>query len=177
LERFLMHPRTATFGFTLVEVILAIGIFAVAVIGVLGLLPVLGRQGASSTEALAVQRLPDAIRVELARLAQQDFDALAAQVPVMSSTPAPGLALVAARDAVRLHSRDYLRPAVTLPVDDQYFLIECWRFVEEPLSFAPQKAFLALEVRVTWPYRLPGLPDATDESGRSAATVAVSLRR
>lgn len=144
-------------GFSLVEVIIAAGIFAASVTVVLALLPSLARQGAASVDSLAAQRLTDALKVELARQGAAGFDALAGQVPVMSGPLAGGLAFVADREATRLHSLVWLPPpAEQLAEAEQYFLVECWRFPDEPLRFEPTKGFMALMVRVSWPHRLPG---------------------
>jgi prepilin-type N-terminal cleavage/methylation domain-containing protein len=157
-----MARRFPARGFSLIEVILAVGIFAFAVPTLLALLAQLGRLGATSTEAMVAQSLPDAVRVELFRLAQADFDDLAGEIPVMTTAPQPGFALVATREGVRLHARDYLPPSRPIAVADQYFLVECWRFSAEPLRFEPHKAFLAVAVRVSWPYRVPGAAAAAD---------------
>ena len=171
-----MSRRVTVTGFSLIEVILAVGIFALSVPTTLALLSALGRQGAMGAEALVAQLLPDSVRLELARLAQADFENLAGILPVMSATPGPGLALVATHDGRRLHSRDYLAPGLGLAVADQYFLIECWRFEEEPLRFDSQKAFLALAVRISWPYHLPDGTVAAAEA-QSAITFTVVLNR
>jgi hypothetical protein len=171
-----MSRRIKIPGFSLVEVILAVGIFALSVPTTLALLTALGRQSTMGTEALVAQRLPDPIRLELARLARTDFESLAAMVPLMTAPPGPGLALVASRDGTRLHSRDYLPPGLALAMADQYFLIECWRFEEEPLRFGSQKAFLALAVRVSWPYHLPDGTIAATEA-QSTITFTVVLNR
>lgn len=163
-------------GFSLVEVILAVGIFALSVPTTLALLSMLARQGTMGAEALVAQRLPDSIKLELDRLAKTDFESLAGNLPVLTATPGPGLALVATRNGARLHSRDYLAPGSSVAMVDQYFLIECWRFGEEPLRFDTQKAFLALAVRVSWPYRLPDGTAAAGEA-QSAINFTVVLNR
>jgi hypothetical protein len=165
-------------GFSLVEVIIAIGLFASAVTVVIALLPAVTRQGAVTTDTMAAQRLPDALKVELSRLAVSGFDALAGQVPVMTQPLGRGLAFVATRDAARLHALDYLPPAVDrIPEPEQYFLVECGRFAEEPLHFDVPKHSLALGVRVSWPYRLPGSLAPTTENSRSQVAFTVSLTR
>ena len=64
-------------GFSLIEVVVAVGIFATAVVVVLAMLPGLSRQAADSADAMTAQRLPDAVRLELERLsASGGFDAL-----------------------------------------------------------------------------------------------------
>ena len=46
-------------GFSLIEVVIAAGIFTVAVTVTLALLPSLARQSIDNTDALAAQRLPE----------------------------------------------------------------------------------------------------------------------
>ena len=171
-----MKPRIAAPGFSLIEVILAVGIFALTVPTTVALLAVLGRQGAMSAEARIAQQMAGSVRLELIRLAKTDFESLAAAVPVMTSTPAPGLALVATHDGSRLHSRDYLAPGTALASADQYFLVECWRFGGGPLQFNSGKAFLALFVRVSWPYQLAD-GTASASEGRSSTAFTVVLNR
>jgi type II secretory pathway pseudopilin PulG len=165
-------------AFTLVEVMIAVGVFAASVTAVIALLPALARQGGEATVSLAAQSLPEALHAELSRQAASGFDALAGQVPVMNGALESGLAFVADRQATRLHSRDYLEPAVgVLPAVEQYFLIECWRFPNDPLRFDPQKGFLALAVRVSWPYRLPGTSAPSDPTTRFHLLFTVVLNR
>lgn len=173
-----VRPLACFRAFSLVEVIIAVGLFATSVTVMIALLPSLARQSAESSALLAAQRLPDALKVELTRLARTNFDALAGQVPVMSAPLTGGLGFVADRDAARLQSRDYLPPATgQLAESEQHFLVECWRFPDEPLRFDNQKGFLALVVRVSWPYRLPGTSAPTAESARSQFMLTVALNR
>ena len=171
-----MFSRPTVSGFSLVEVILAVGIFAFAVPVSLALLSALGRQGAIGAEMLVAHRLSDSIRVELDRLARTDFESFASAMPVMTSPAGPGLALVATRDGYRQHARDYPPPGVSIPLAERYFLIECWRFGEEPLRFVSGKAYLAVAVRVTWPYQLSNGTAAAREA-QSGVTFTVVLNR
>ncbi len=165
-------------AFSLVEVIIAAGLFAASVTAVLALLPSLARQGAASVDSLAAQRLPDALKTELQRLGAAGFDALAGQVPVMNGPLTDGLTMVADRDAVRLHSLVYLPPVTEqLPEAEQYFLVECWRFPDEPLRFDGNKALLALAVRVTWPHRLPGATAPVPAESRHELVFTLALNR
>ena len=173
-----MNRQAPVRAFSLVEVIIAVGLFAASVTTVISLLPALTRQGAVTIDTLAAQRLPDALKVELSRLAASGFDALAGQVPVMTQPLGAGLAFVATRDGARLHSRDYLPPTSgRIPETEQYFLVECGRFPDEPLRYEAQKHSLGFAVRVSWPYRVPGSTGPTTESSRTQVAFTVSLTR
>jgi len=171
-------PRDAG-GFSLLEVIVAVGLFASSVAVVIALLPALTRSAVSAQDYQEAQRLPDALKVELRRLALAGgFDALATRVPVQDSSGAGGLAFLAPADAARVLSKEYLPPSgAPLSVADQYFLIECWRFSDEPLRFETPEYCLALAVRVSWPYRVPGSSAPTVNSARSQFDFTISLTR
>lgn len=172
-----MKLSRLTRGFTLLEVIIAVGLFVTAVTAIIGLIAGLSRQGADSNDVLAAQRLPEPLKVELSRLASPGLDSLADRVPVMASPPAGGLPFASTRDATRVTSLEYLPAADPIPAGEQYYLVECWRFPSEPLRFDGQKAFLALYVRVSWPYRLPGATAPTTPADRSRVTFTLSLNR
>lgn len=173
-----MSCRARKRAFSLIEVVIAVGIFAIGITVVLALLPSLVRQGTESGDRLVAQRLPDAVHAELQRLSLAGFDALAAQTPVMGTPLDHGLALVAARDGVRLHSRDYRAPLSGRIADnDQYFLVECWRFPDGALRYDGAQSTLALTVRVSWPYRVPGAAAPTDPASRHDLMFTVSLNR
>lgn len=167
----------STRAFTLLEVIIAVGLFATAVTAVIGLIAGLSQQGMDSNDVLTAQQLPEPLKVELSRLASTGLENLADRVPVMASPMTGGLALAAARDAARVDSLEYLPVAKPIPADEQYYLVECWKFPSEPLRFDGQKAFLALYVRVSWPYRLPGAAAPTAAADRNQVTFTLSLNR
>jgi len=169
-----------TFGFSLVEVILAVGIFALAVTAMLALLPSLARQSAQSADSLVALRLPDAVRIELQRVATVGgFDALAAETKPMTAPLPATLTLAASRDAARVQTKNYLPPPVTDQVGDeeQYFLIEAWSFNAAPLAFDASGTLLALHVRVSWPYRIPGSVTATPLADREQLAFNLALSR
>lgn len=155
---------------------MAVGIFAVAIVSVLLVLPVLARRTAESADALVAQGLPDAIRSEMRRLAADGFDGFAASVPVMTGEATEGYRLAAARDGLRVSS-----PAEDngeLAGDERYFAIELWRFAAAPLAFAnAQSGTLAVHVRVSWPDRVPGAPRATPLAEREQLSFVVAINR
>jgi prepilin-type N-terminal cleavage/methylation domain-containing protein len=165
-------------AFSLIEVIVAVAVFAVSITVILALLPALTGRGVETADRLVAARLPDALQAELTRLAAPGFDALAGQAPVMGTPLDNGLAFVATRDGARLHSRDYLAPASgRIESAGQYFLIECWRFADGPLRFDAPQSSLALSVRVSWPYRLPGTAAPTPADSRHELTFTAALNR
>lgn len=167
-------------GFSLVEVVIAVGVFAGAIAVVLALLPSLTSRSASFADALVAQRVPDALRVEMQRLAAAGgFDALAANVPVMSVPLDQGLAFVAARDGARVHALSYLPPATgdALLLGEQYFLIEIWRFPLAPLAYDAAGAVLPVYVRVSWPYRTANADSPVALENRSSLTVTCAINR
>jgi hypothetical protein len=167
----------STRAFTLLEVIIAVGLFVAAVTVVIGLIAGLAKQGTESDDVLTAQQLPEPLKLELSRLASTGLDGLADRVPVMASPLAGGLGFAAARGAARVDSLQYLPVSDPIPTDEQYYLVECWRFPSEPLRFDGQKAFLALYVRVSWPYRLPGVAAPTVLAERNQVTFTLSLNR
>lgn len=168
-------PRRA---FSLIEVIVAVAVFAGAVTVVLALLPGLTRRGTETADRLVAQQLPAALQTELRRLSSAGFDALAAQAPLMGMPPEGGLAFVAARNGARLHARDYRPPAgARIAEDEQYFLVECWRFGDGPLAYDPAQSALALAVRVSWPYRQPGSTAPTPSESRHEFLFTAGINR
>jgi len=175
-----IHGSRSTRSFSLIEVVIAVGVFAVAVVTILSLLPALSRQAGDSADTLVAQGLVDRVHVELSRLAASGgFDALANRLPVMSAPLVDGLKLVAAHDASVLYSPDYLPPAAgaRLSQTEHYFLLEAWRFDQPPLRYDPTSSMLAAYVRVSWPWWNPGATSTTPLSARSQLTFVVSLRR
>jgi type II secretory pathway pseudopilin PulG len=161
-------------GFSLVEVVIAVGIFTASVVVVLSLLPSLVGQSADAADRLVAQRLTDAIRIELDRQAiATGFDSLATAIPVMSAPLEHGWPLVVAANGLRIE------PASSggIANDDQYFLVEIWRFPQPPLSYDSASAVLPLYARISWPYRIPGFATATSPSDRKQLTVTLALNR
>lgn len=163
-------------GFSLIEVALALGIIAVGIVSILGLLPALTRQSAEAAETRVALGLADAVRVALDERAAGGFDALASSLPVRSTDPTAGLLLVAARDGGELRWLD----AAETPVRDQYYLLVVRRYATSPLAYETGSGWLAAEVLVAWPYRSltpAGLTPATLPGDRSTITFSVVLNR
>jgi hypothetical protein len=167
-------------AFSLVEVIIAVGIFAAAVAVILALLPALTRQAGISADTLTALRLPDATRAELQRVASiGGFDTLAGKTRPQASPLPETLTLVASRDAARVQTLNYQPPMAVdrLGEAEQFFLIEIWSFPDAPLAFDSGGAGLALFVRVSWPYRNPGSVAAIASAEHEQVTFTLAIRR
>jgi hypothetical protein len=159
-------------SFSLVEVVAAIGILAVTLIVVLGLIMATVRTVGEVADADAVTRLNENIQGELERLQTNlGLAALASLVPLSGSSRP--LRMVATRDGQRVRCADRADPAADRALDDQtlrgianrdrYFLIEVSQL--PGLDFAPASGFLALSVQVSWPYQLPVGPPTPGATG------------
>ncbi len=147
-----MFRRTCHCAFSLLEVVIAVALFAGSAAVVLALLPGLTRQAADTSDRLTAQRLADAVRVEMTRLAAPGLDSLAAKIPIMGDPATVGYPLVATRRGVGVQARDEPPSSGQIATADRYFLIECWRFPDAPLRYENGQPMLALCVRVSWPY-------------------------
>jgi hypothetical protein len=160
-------------AFSLVEVVAAIGILAVALIAVLGLIVATVRSCGEIADADAVARLGENIPGELERL--QASLGLAG----MTDLIAPGdlgrpLCLVATRSGQRVRCADGAYPAADRALNDpllpgianrdRYFLIEVRQ--SPGLETAPASGFLAVSARITWPYQLPMGPPTPGATAR-----------
>lgn len=168
-----MSPR----GFSLVEVVIAVGIFAGSIVVILSLLPSLLQQSAHSTDMSVAQRMVDLVQLELDRqAATSGFDPLAMAIPPMSNPLEGGFALVSTPDGLRIE------PATGpgsggIGEDDQHFLIEVWRFSQAPLSYDASASVLPLFMRVSWPYRVRGFGTSTQQADRSEFTTTLAIDR
>lgn len=154
--------RRPSRAFSLLEVVVATGILAVILVALLGSFGPAVRSAGAVADAQVAARLAGNIQIELERLqAGLGLDGLAAAVPPAGS--ATSLQLVATRDGQRLLRADGPAPAADRALNDpalpgiawrdRYFLNEVTRQVDLP--YVPGAGFLAVSVRVTWPYRLP----------------------
>jgi prepilin-type N-terminal cleavage/methylation domain-containing protein len=160
-------------AFSLVEVVIAVGVFSIAVVGALSLLPALARQSRESADLETAQRLPDAVAIELrSQTSAGGFDAIAAAIPIMALPLENGWALVASPDGSVLGRAD----SGKIASDNQRFLVELWRFSQPPLRYQANGSVLALYVRITWPYRIPtvGTPTLLADRNQFAFTVALN---
>jgi len=170
--------RRTVQAFSLIEVIVAVALFATSLTVILALLPALTLRKAETADRLLAHQLPDALQAELRRLAAPGLDRVAEQVPAMGAPPENGLAFVATREGARLHSRDYLPPtSEQISAGDQYYLLECWRFPSGVLQFDAAQSTLAHAARVSWPYHPPGSTTPTNANARHEFMFVIGVNR
>jgi hypothetical protein len=152
-------PRTAP-AFTLVEVVMAIGVLAGTVVTVLVLQGAIGRSVSEISSQERASQLMDASMIELARLRDRPvadgqpnrLDALAAVIPASDSSQP--LKLVGARDGLRVvNEGEADDPTIGVPRRDRYYVIEV-RQQPAPLDYRRDAGYLALRLTVRWPYQI-----------------------
>jgi hypothetical protein len=134
-------------AFSLVEVAIALGVAGTGLLVVLSLLPGLLRQPSEARQSQVALGLADAITIELRSLTGPNLNGLSARAGDFSAASS-ALRLVAAADGSDL--REFSEG------DDRekFFLIELHRFPPgSALDFAPRSAWIALQARVSWPFR------------------------
>jgi|GEM_PF-3513693 len=142
-------------GFSLVEVVIAVGVFALGVGAILGLLPGVLREQERAEAALVALRMPDAIQSELRAIAGGEVAGLRARLAGSEGETSGALRLVANRDGeVRAWSSG--------DVGEQYFLVELYSF---PGDSGPGRmtTAVAIRARVSWPFRV-GVGDVRIET-------------
>lgn len=144
-----VHSWFRLSAFSLIEVVIAVAIFAGAVTVLLALLASTLRDSSDAADVQTALRLPGAVEVALREIAAREgLPALAGHIPVMDVSADRGLLLVATREG------EFVRLAGDTQIRGEYFLIDVRRFGAGPLAFATERTVLPLQVRVSWPYRV-----------------------
>lgn len=155
-------PRSR--AFSLVEVILAVGIFAASIVAVIGLMSPMTKRVEDVLDAEVASRLSNTIESELQRLG---FAWAATTVPAAGAEAAP-IRLFADASASRIRLSGAAADAPLRGVDepgiaerDRYFLIEV-RQLAAPFAYVDGvSGSVAVQSRVTWPYQVPAAPGSS----------------
>lgn len=164
-----LKPR----GFSLVEVVIALGVTSVVVIGVLALLPSLIGRSSAASDAERALGMADAITSEIQRIGQQRGYGSLGSLPPPNENRDVGLLLVAARDSAGVRELGSSNP----DGGDEYFLIEIRAHSTAPFVYNPSAAYLVLSARVSWPYRSSTDGTPTDPRDRHSVMFNVSVNR
>lgn len=151
-------------GFSLVEVVLAIGVFALTIVAVIGLLGPIAQQVRDLQDTKVANSLPAPIREELNRIGFQYFVTVNDDSTSLNSGNFP-TALVATMDGSRVIGydgtfdnlgnvipRDGVSPT-GIDEDEQYFAIEISPGTGN-LAYNSGDAHVAFLVKISWPYKL-----------------------
>ena len=164
--------RCGPAAFSLIEVVVAVGLLAFALVAILGLMSSTTRSAAELADAEGLASLDPSLQCELERIkASVGLTGLAGLVPPgLSAAP---LRLVGTRDGARVLRADGADAAADRPLDDlvlpgianrdRFFLIELTRWAE-PEAVA-DAGFVALEARCAWPYLIPAGPPTPGATG------------
>jgi hypothetical protein len=143
-------------GFTLVEVIVAVGIVAVTVVSLAVMLAAGSRVAADNSARHQAAQLGDAVAVELMRLrdalavegSADPLELLVENIPPSGSTSS--LRLVGSRDGLRVvRETDADDPVMGLPSRERFFRVEV-RQLGGSLGFRAGAGFLAVAASVQW---------------------------
>jgi len=140
-------------AFSLIEVVIAVALFAGAVTVLLALLASSLRDSSDAADVQTALRLPGAVEVALrGTAAREGLATLAGRIPVIDASADRGYLLVATAEGefVRLPGA----AAGGTRMGGEYFLIDVRRFAAGPLAFDAARTMLPLQIRVSWPYRV-----------------------
>ncbi|MDB6092500.1 MAG: hypothetical protein JWM32_62 [Verrucomicrobia bacterium] len=161
-------------AFTLVEVIVAVGMLAVTTVGLVAVIAANGRTASELLRRNQADALGDAITVELWRLRELTGNLSALALLVPTEETAEGLRLVASIDGLKVvRESDADDPDVGIRVGDRFFLVELRR-LERELVFVPSAGCLAVSVEVSWPYQLrAGVGSSSTTIEKSSASTTL----
>ena len=163
--------RSAGSSFTLIEVALAVAIFAGVIVTVLGLLgPSLQRVGDVLDSSIA-SRIVDGVEFELERVGMS---------AVVSATSGGVLRIVASGDGTRVILETDASKAITdsppgIPEDERYFLIEVSR-LQTP-AYSSGDGYIGLSIQASWPFRRVGTDAVVPIESRSIFVFTTALTR
>jgi hypothetical protein len=155
-------------AFTLIEVVIALGIFAAGIITVLALMGPLNRAGGEVGATVRAAGLGGAIQTELEHLRDSHtFTGGASRLDqlqaVLAGNEAPRLIVARDGSALVLESDQTNDPAASshpgMAEADRYFLVELQlppaliNGLPNPLSHRAGAGFLAIQARIAWPYQ------------------------
>jgi type II secretory pathway pseudopilin PulG len=128
-------------AFSLVEVVIAIGVFAAAIVAIIGLLGPTLRTTREVLDSTVAARLAEGVEGELKRVGFTN----------VSSAVSAGVLVVYARsDGSRLVTHEDRKDSVLgIPANERYYVL----FVDLLAAPSVSSAALPLEIRVEWPYQ------------------------
>lgn len=159
-------------GFSLVEVVISVGVFALAIAAVIALFGPLNRSAAEVSQTVQAARLAEAINVELIRIrdglpASADSNRAAAFAALLlgdAGSPQGSLRLIGSSDGTRVvRDSEADNPSTALVPGiaprDRLFVIDVSL---QPDYIADSMPHVPVHASVRWPYYLPTGPNDSD---------------
>ena len=170
--------RSSRNGFSLIEVILAIGVFALTIVAVIGLLGPIAQQVRDLQDTRVANSLPVPIREELNRVGFEHFVAVSSGSTAVAAGAFPSdlsedegepgacLVLYGTEDGSKVVVRGGAGVSpnadggiLEIPEADRYFLVQVFpatgslEYQDGPNG----DAHIAFRVLISWPYKTPGI--------------------
>lgn len=158
-------------GFSLVEVVVAVGIFALAIVGVIGLLSPTNKAVADVADSDAASRAISAIQTGLQ---QAGFTAVQANFSANATTPTYSFFASKSGDKVGLGSNSTLFPNN----NEKFFEFALIRNdTLSPAANDTTAGFLAFTISLRWPAYLPNGAQFTANEQKSVLIVPAAITR
>ena len=151
-------------GFSLAEVVVAVGIFAFSIVGIVGFMGAMGKQASDVVETDDAARFVEVIQSELQRMVDR-------------SGSYSGVTSLFGRDIFATRGSAILSTQETLGNGERFFQITLER--NEMLSPGGEdgnSGFLAMMMKLKWPAYLPNGKEVPDQD-RNVMLIPVSVHR
>jgi hypothetical protein len=160
MKLFPLSPRRPHSGFSLVEIVLAVGVFAITIVAVIGLLSPTLNQVSESTERATVNRMADLITHEVQRLGFDFFSQQVAEGSITWTAANEGVFFVSGEGDIISLGQNVTGtiPPARLPFTRPFNNAEAFFAVDfrrHDATLNPgtdaQRAAIAYQFRIVWP--------------------------
>lgn len=152
-------------GFSLLEVVIAVSIFATGIIVVLGLMGAMAGRSNEATESITALSLPHLVESTLREQSNNDFTRIQNFVGSGSSLIANHAGDVVSENQGVLGTKD-----------DAFFLVELEKLNSSELTEL-DSVIVPIGVTVSWPYKPFGADGVSQEADRSSVSFNLAISR
>ncbi len=168
-------------GFSLVEVVVSVGIFAVAIVGIIGLFAPTTKNVAAVGDSDGSTRAVAAIQSYLKESASTStgFTDLQKALGDDSSTTGTGYIYYVTKEGSKVvNINSDTNAAIIIPDKDRFFEFSLVRNATlSPVADKDTAGFLAFTINLRWPAYLPNGVQVTDNSQKSSLIVPAAVTR
>lgn len=166
------HSSASRKAFSLVEVVVAVGIFALAIVGVIGLLTPTNKAIADVTESDAASRAISAIQSGLQQTARESSTGFTDVINSLSTSSSPQYIYFASK------SGDKVGKTAAVPNAEKFFEFALIRNdTLSPLANDTSAGYLAFTISLRWPAYLPNGAQFTVNSQKSVLIIPAAITR